>query len=230
LHDRHHPAKTPARQLRVVRDGETNASSETACAQAAVRPALALWRLDRSSTLTLPSELAAKLIGHYSDPGDLVLTAPGAYNAIRQARRLDRRALSIARRTPSEATSTAEVIELRPDERADLAIAAPSDQRAPDLGQLVGRLKPGAFLVLALDHPHGWLGEVVQIAKKDGLQYWQHIVALEPGELELEPANAGRATNRSRSLRCHRDLVVFRQPARADTLVVGVAAVGGSAA
>jgi hypothetical protein len=122
-------------------------------------------------------------------------------------------------------------IALRPDERAQLAIAALSaragERRAGELAaQLSARLNPGAFLVLAPVDARGRLGAIVQACQEQGLQYWQHVVALHSDE--LEPA-AAEGTG-CRSLRRHRDLLVFRCPAAADALASEAAAVAEVAA
>jgi hypothetical protein len=70
--------------------------------------------------------------------------------------------------------------------------------------------------VLAPVDARGRLGAIVHVCQQQGLQYWQHLVVLHPGELESEPI-AAEGTG-CRSLRWHRDLLVFRRPAAADAL------------
>jgi len=52
--------------------------------------------------------------------------------------------------------------------------------------QLRDRLKPGGFLVLAPDDARGPIGAIVRGCQQQGLQYWQHVVAIDPGEPEQE--------------------------------------------
>lgn len=236
----HHPHRrtetTSAPQLRLITGTDSPVRSETESTRARVKPALAVWRLERSrSTRPLPSELARQLIEHYTEPGDLVLASQGASDALRQARRLGRRALPLntCRRNARGPSESADVIALRPDEPAELAIVVVtprvSERRAADLAaQLSERLKPGAFLVLAPDDVGGRLGAIVRACQQQGLQYWQHVVALHPDELEPKPV-AAEGTGR-RSLRCHRDLLIFRRPAATDALASKAAAVAEVAA
>jgi hypothetical protein len=101
------------------------------------------------------------------------------------------------------------LIELRPNERADLAICVPRKRSLPDLAELCDRLKPGAFVVLVpADARHG-LGAVVHACQQQGLQYWQHVVALDPAD--REPKAEPRGPSERRARRCHRDLLVFRR-------------------
>jgi hypothetical protein len=164
---------------------------------------------DRSSAGPLPGELVRRLIAHYSDPGDLVVVATGASDALHQARRLGRRALTlpVCDHEPRDARSN--LIELRPNERADLAIGLLRKRSVPDLPQLCDRLKPGAFIVLVRGDEHHGLGGVVHACQQQGLQYWQHVVALDPAEREREAEP--RELNERRARRCHRDLLVFRR-------------------
>jgi hypothetical protein len=217
-----------ARPLQLATATDAAATNESEATPAGGRPALAVWRLKRSSNRPLPSELVRQLIAHYSQPGDLVLAAA---DALRQAERLGRRALST--NPHASAARAGRVIALRPDERAALAIAAlnagASERRAGDLAaQLSARLNPGAFLVLAAVDARGRLGAIVQACQQQGLQYWQHVVALHPGELEPQPV-AVEGTG-CRSLRRHRDLLIFRRPAAANALASGAAAVAEVAA
>src|SRR5439155_15551162 len=111
-----------ARPLQLVTAADAAARHESEATPAGGRPALAVWRLERSSNRPLPRELTRQLIAHYSEPGDLVL---GAADALRQAKRLGRRALPTnAHASAARAGRPGRVIALRPDERAQLAIAA----------------------------------------------------------------------------------------------------------
>jgi hypothetical protein len=217
-----------ARPLQLVTDTDATATNESEATPASGRPALAVWRLERSSNRPLPSELVRQLIAHYSEPGDLILAAA---DALPQTRRLRRRALST--NPHASRVRAGRVIALRPDERAVLAIAAlnarANERSAAKLAaQLSARLNPGAFLVLAPVDAHGRLGAIVHACQQQGLQYWQHVVALQPGELEPQPV-AVEGTG-SRSLRRHHDLLVFRRPAGADALASEAAAVAEVAA
>jgi hypothetical protein len=217
-----------ARRLQLVTATDAAASNESEATPAGGRPALAVWRLERSSNRPLPSELVRQLIAHYSEPGDLVLAAA---DALRQAERLGRRALST--NPHASGVRAGRVIALRPDERAELAIAAlnsrASERRAADrAAQLSARLNPSAFLVLAPVDARGRLGAIVHACQQQGLQYWQHVVVLHPGELKSKLV-AVEGTG-CRSLRCHHDLLIFRRPAAADALTREAAAVAEVAA
>jgi hypothetical protein len=205
-----HERKEASPPLQLVSDTEKGASHRTPPQEVSAKPALAVWRLDRSSAAPLPGELVRRLIAHYSDPGDLVVVATGASEALRQARRLGRRALTLPvcdHGPPRDARSN--LIELRSNERADLAIGLLRKRSVPDLRQLCDRLKPGAFIVLVRgDESHG-LGAVVHACQQQGLQYWQHVVALDPAEREREAEP--RELSERRARRCHRDLLVFRR-------------------
>jgi hypothetical protein len=223
------------RHLRLVTDSDAHASVDSEPRQTRAKPALAVWRLERTSKRALPSNLARQLIAHYTNRGDLVLASRRSGNeALRQATRLGRRAvpLEASNRQGGDAAADAEaVIALRPNEGADLAIAAlnvnASERHATQLAaQLLARLKPGAFLVLALEEGRDCLGAIVHACQQNGLQYWQHVVALDPaafnGELSGEDADAAEGR---RSIRCHRDLLVLRRPGQADAPVGKAAAV-----
>jgi hypothetical protein len=220
------------RHLRLVSDSDAHASVDSEPRQTRAKPALAVWRLERTSTRALPSNLARQLIAHYTDRGDLVLAARrSGTETLRQARRLGRRAVPFeaSNRPAGDAAADGEaVIALRPNEGADFAIAAlnvnASERHATELAaQLLPRLKPGAFLVLALEDARDCLGAIVHAGQQNGLQYWQHVVALDPTAYNGEPSGRDAAEGR-RSIRCHRDLLVFRRPIHADALA-GEAAV-----
>ena len=72
--------------------------------------------------------------------------------------------------------------------------------------------------MLALDGAHGPLGAIVRACQQQGLQYWQHIVAVDPRQPGRERSGGGATGDAARSLRCHRDLLVFRRPAQADAV------------
>jgi len=211
------------RHLRLVTDTDAHASADSEPRQTRAKPALAVWRLERASKRALPSNLARQLIAHYTDRGDLVL-APrrGGSEALRQARRLGRRALPLEASNRHAGDAAADAIALRPNERADLAIAAlnvnASERHATQLAaQLLARLKPGAYLVLAPEDARDRLGAIVHACQQNGLQYWQHVVALDPAAYNGQPSGRDAAEGR-RSIRCHRDLLVFRRPAQADAV------------
>jgi hypothetical protein len=220
-------ATTTTRNLRLISETDTPSRSETEGTRPRTKPALAVYRLECSSNKPLPGELARQLIAHYTDRGDLVLATQRASNALPQARRLDRRArpLSARRRCACETGVRGEaVIALRPNERADLAIGAlnanASERRASHVAaQLSARLKPGAFLVLVFDDARDHLGAIVHACQQQGLRYWQHVVALDAAAIDCEPSDEDvLATERRRSIRCHRDLLVFRRPAHTNAL------------
>jgi hypothetical protein len=226
----HHAQTTPTRELRLVAEDHAGTAGTTAAGRARARPALAVWPLACRGKQPLPRELARQLLAHYSEPGDLVLAAPSAGEALRAAQQLGRRILPLKTRARRSAASTG-VTPLRASEHADLAIAvlgaaATARRAANAAARLTERLKPGAFLALALDGAHGPLGAVVRACQQQGLQYWQHIVALDPRQLAPERGGAGEA---ARSLRRHRDLLVFRRPAQAEA-VAGEAASAEAAA
>ena len=199
-------------RLRLV--SETDATSCASASGDASRTALGVWRLECSSARRLPDELARRLIAHYSDPGELVVAAAGAGAALRQARRLGRRALALSVREPSPPTRS-NLTELRPNERADLAIALLRKRSLAELQlpQLCDRVKPGAFIVVVPADVRHTLGEIVNACQQQGLQYWQHVVALDPAERESAADTCrGRAQY---ARRCHRDLLVFRRDTEA---------------
>jgi hypothetical protein len=220
LHQHHgQPART--RPLRLVTENDAHAGATTAATPARARPALAVWPLACRGTRPLPRELARQLLAHYSEPGELVIAAASAREALRAAQQLGRRSLLLTTcaRTLSVAPA---VTQLHADERADLAIAAlgavASARAASRAARLNEWLKPGAFVVLALDGSHGPLGAIVRACQRQGLQYWQHIIALDPRQLAREAKGGGTRGDAVRSIRCHRDLLVFRRPAEADAL------------
>ncbi|MBA3736779.1 MAG: hypothetical protein H0W90_16575, partial [Actinobacteria bacterium] len=134
------------------------------------------------------------------------------------------------------AANAGAVIALRPNERAALAIAAlgagASERPGSELtAQLLARLEAGAFLVLGLADARDGFGAIVRACQRQGLQYWQHVVALGPAAFTSEPPDGDDgARERRRSIRCHRDLLVFRQPAHAAALAGVKAAVAEVAA
>ena len=205
------------RPLRLVANSQGR-DAEAASARRA--PALAAWRLEHRSTSGLPAELARRLIVQYSDPGQLVIAAGNAGAVPAQARRLGRRALpfnSKRRAGPQTNSGREAVIPLRPHERADLAIVAlhnaDAERLADRCAQLSAELKAGGFLILALAREtRAQLGALVRDCQQHGLQYWQHIVAIDP-TAQPEPAGERRIPKGARDvLRCHRDLLVFRRP------------------
>jgi hypothetical protein len=217
----HHAQTEPTRPLRLVADGDARAAGTIAAQRARARPALAVWPLAARGKRPLPRELARQLLAHYSEPGDLVLAAPSAGEALRAAPQLGRRSLPPTTRAGT--SPPAGVTRLRANEHADLAIAAlgaaaSARGAAKIAARLTERLKPGAFLVLALEGAHGPLGAIVRVCQQQGLQYWQHIVAIDPGQLVPEDSRGSAAGDAARSIRCHRDLLVFRRPAQADAV------------
>ena len=232
-------------QLRLARPAETEAKRQPQT----VEPALAVWRLARSTrTNPLPRELACQAISHYTDPGDLVL-APDRRGGelLEQAARLGRRALpleaALAQSRTAPGTRVAQtVVALRADQGAELVLApirtGPCERR---LAALLPLLRPGGFLVVTRSaradaNRSGGLGSIVRAAQQSGLQYWQHIVALTPGAAGHEPPTRShppqmRAPEQDggRAIRCHHDLLVFRRPAPAEA-GVAAAAVAGVAA
>jgi hypothetical protein len=191
--------------------------------------ALAVWRLERASrTNALPCELARAAILHYTDPDDLVLAPKLRGGALLQtAAALGRRALPLAP-TAAGAGDAESVLPLRAHAGAALVLA-PIGARANErrLARAAARLVPllatGGFLVLARGtRARGdALGAVVRACQENGLQYWQHVVALTPGLIDgnesAARSNAARMSTAraARALRRHHDLLVFRRPAHA---------------
>jgi hypothetical protein len=204
-----HERKEPSPPLRLVSDTEKRTSHRRLPQEVSAKPALAVWQLDRRSARALPGELVRRLIAHYSDPGDLVVVATGASDALHQARRLGRRALTLPVCDHGARDARSNLIELRPNKRADLAIGLLRKRSVPDLRQLCDGLKPGAFVVLVRGDEHHGLGAVVHACQQRGLRYWQHVVALDPAEREREAEPHELSERRAR--RCHRDLLVFRR-------------------
>jgi DNA modification methylase len=173
--------------------------------------------VQQTSGSALPAELARRLIAHYSDPGQLVIAAGNSGAACVQARRLGRRALPYNGKR--RANEGAVVIPLRSHERADLALLAANKKTqaqrlAERSAQISRQLKAGGFLVLALaPDTHAQLGALVGACQQHGLQYWQHIVAIDANLQETDAATAELIPRRARDggARCHRDLLVFRR-------------------
>ena len=190
---------------------------------------LAVWRLERKrSTNPLSRELARAAIAHYSDPGELVLVPKLRGGELLQAAAtLDRRALPLApnaakaenvtplRRSRGEAALVLAPLGARPSARRLQRVAA----------ALLPLLKPGGFLALARGiaaSDSSGLGEIVRTCQGQGLQYWQHVIALTPAATSGEASGAQAASARKRSsddrraVRCHHDLLVFRRSAHAE--------------
>jgi hypothetical protein len=95
--------------------------------------------------------------------------------------------------------------------------------------RLLPLLRDGGFLALA--HPErarasDGHGEAVRACQRQGLQYWQHVVALTSDasaaiDARTESVHTKKAGD-GRTVRCHRDLLVFRGPA--DAVVAQTAA------
>ncbi|MFL5958682.1 MAG: hypothetical protein ACJ75G_00240 [Gaiellaceae bacterium] len=202
---------------------------------------LAVWRLERTRrTNPLPRELARAAIAHYSDPGELVLVPKlRGGELLHAAAALGRRALPLV---PSAAKAE-NVTPLHRNRGGAALVLAPlgARPRARRLQRvaaaLLPLLKPGGFLALArgtATTDSSGLGEIVRTCQGQGLQYWQHVIALAP---EVTPGAASgaraqaasarkRSTNDRRAVRCHHDLLVFRRPADAieQTTTAAVAA------
>jgi hypothetical protein len=230
------------RHLRLITPADAQATRETLMSQTGCEPELAIFRLERATTnQLLPSELARRVIAHYSDRGDLVLTS--RRRVLAQALALRRRALALStiHTRSTEATAAgSRLIALRPDERADLAVATlkteASERRASSLAAcLFPLLKPGAFLVIALERRQQGLGTIVRACQDTGLQYWQHVITLEPtlppaGEPQQAKRTDAAAREGLRAVCCHRDLLVFRRPVPADALATEEVALEQAAA
>jgi hypothetical protein len=202
---------------------------------------LAVWRLERTGrTNPLPRELAGAAIAHYSDPGELVLVPKLRGGELLQAAAaLGRRALPLA---PSAAKAES-VTPLRRNRSGAALVLAPLGARPSArrlqrvAAALLPLLKPGGFLALArgtVATDSSGLGEIVRTCQEQGLQYWQHVIALTPtvttGAVSGAPAQAASARKRStddrRAVRCHHDLLVFRRSADAiehTTIAAGAA-------
>jgi hypothetical protein len=207
--------------LRLVAENDAHAA-DTAPERARARPALAAWPLATRGKRSLPPELAHRLIANYSEPGELVVAAPSARAALRGARQLGRRSLPLTPRA-QRSSAPAGVTAPHANEYADLAMAVlgtPASLRAAAAiaARPRERLKPGGFLVLALEGTHGPLGAIVRACQQQGLQYWQHVVAIDRRQLTCEGTGGGAGGDAVRSIRCHRDLLVFRRPAQADAV------------
>jgi hypothetical protein len=205
---------------------------------------LAVWRLERARrTNPLPRELARTAIVHYSDPGELVLVPKLRGGELPHA------AAALGRRALPLAPSAAKAENLTPLHRnrgaaalvlAPLA-ARPSARRLQRVAaSLLPLLKPGGFLALARGTAatdSSGLGEIVRSCQGEGLQYWQHVIALTPeitpGATSGAPAQASserkRSTDGRRAVRCHHDLLVFRRPAEAIEQTTSAAAAATAA-
>ena len=197
--------------------------------------ALAVWRLEHArATDPLPHELAHAAIAHYTDLGDLVLVPNLRGGELLQtAAALGRRALPLTPQARS-AKQAERVVPLHRDAGAALVLAPlgarPTVRRIEQVAaRLLPLLRDGGFLALArrerarASNGHG---EVVRACQRQGLQYWQHVVALTPdANAAIEARTESMYTKRAgdgRTVRCHRDLLVFRGPA--DAVVAQTAA------
>jgi hypothetical protein len=218
-----------ARQLR--RRADAQAGPQQDAPSVPRKQALAVWLLEHASrTDPLPCELARAAILHYTDPGDLVL-APKLRGGelLQTAAALGRRALPLA---PSAASAEVaeSVIALRAGAGAALVLA-PIGARASErrlervAARLLPLLRPGGFLALARGTGatrSDALCDVVRACQDNGLQYWQHVIAL---RADLTDGNeSGTRTKPERTStakavqarRHHRDLLVFRRSAHAE--------------
>ncbi len=216
----------PDLMRRPARDTETEVEADREADSAPRELALAVWRIERTNPANpLPRELAHTAIVHYTDPGDLVF-APKLRGGelLQTAAALGRRALPLAPSTGS--TDDAESgIPLRPGASAALVLA-PLAARASErrlarvAAMLLPLLRPGGFLALARGRRvvrGDALGAVVHACQENGLQYWQHVVALTPAVAAGDESGAcRRRTGGDRTIRCHHDLVVFRRPEHAN--------------
>ena len=199
---------------------------------------LAVWQLERASgTDPFPRGLARAAILHYTDPGELVL-APKLRDGelLQSAAALGRRALPLAPGADSTGIAGS-VIPLRADAGAALVLA-PLGARANErrlervAARLLPLLRPGGFLALArgtLATRSDGLGAAVRACQDNGLQYWQHVVALRAeltdgnaSTTRSKPERASAATLQAR--RQHHDLLVFRRPAHAEQAAACAAA------
>ena len=194
---------------------------------------LAVWRLERTRhTNPLPRELARAAIAHYSDPGELVLVPKlRGGELLHAAATLGRRALPLAP-SAAKAAKAEHVIRLHRSRGAAALVLAPLGARPSTrrlqraAAALLPLLKPGGFLAIArgtaATESNG-LGEIVCACQGQGLQYWQHVIALTPeltagaasGAPEPAASERKRSTDDRRAVRCHHDLLVFRRPAGA---------------
>jgi hypothetical protein len=216
----------PDSMRRPARDTETEVEADRKADSVPRDLALAVWRIERANPANpLPRELAHTAIVHYTDPGDLVF-APKLRGGdlLQTAAALGRRALPLAPSTGSTDDAQS-VIPLRPGASAALVLA-PLGARASErrlarvAAMLLPLLRPGGFLALARGRRAvrgDALGTVVHACQENGLQYWQHVVALTPAVAADDESGAcRRRTGGDRAIRCHHDLVVFRRPEHAN--------------
>ena len=190
--------------------------------------ALAVWRLEHArATEPLPHELAHAAIAHYTDIGDLVLV-PNLRGGelLRTGAALGRRALPLTPQALS-AKQAERVVPLRRDADAALVLAPlrarPTVRRIEQVAaRLLPLLRDGGFLALAHTEracASNGQGEAVRACRRQGLQYWQHVVVLTPdanAATDARPESVHtRKAGDGRAVRCHRDLLVFRRPAGA---------------
>jgi hypothetical protein len=232
---------------RPARDVEMEVEADREADSVPREQALAVWRIERANLANaLPRELAHTAIVHYTDPGDLVL-APKLRGGelLQTAAALGRRALPLAPSTSSTDDAEA-VIPLRPGASAALVLAplaahASERRLARVAAMLFPLLRPGGFLALARGRRvvrSDALGAVVHACQENGLQYWQHVVALtsavaaddESGACAARAGACRRRTRGDRAIRCHHDLVVFRRPEHANAEHATGAVVGAVAA
>ena len=195
--------------------------SDARPAQLPAPPQLAVWLQPGVGGGRLPAATARRLIGCYSDPGELILTASRRLAA--EARQLNRRADKPAPPQQRDASST--IVPLPKRTKAVLAVAelpAGDGERAAArvAARLGPQLAPGGFLALAPAPPRPEqpreLGPIVRACQHAGLRYWQHIVAIDQSALEDSLPFAALAAGPGadgRVRRTHRDLLIFRRPA-----------------
>ena len=175
---------------------------------ATASPLLAVWAcpgLNDDPTEPLSDPLCQRLIEHYSDPGNLILTQEAGRQL---AARLGRRALPLnpllQQPTPGNGGARDRALRRLPSPAAQLILLAPGPETNLQPERIRRLLAPGGFLVLAppaSGRPQ--LGETIGRWRRSGLRYWQHLIAFDPNEPTRTKPHPRHG---------HRDLLVFHQP------------------
>ena len=179
---------------------------------------LAVWLSPAGSDEELHG-VSRRLIGHYSDPGDLILTEESEVAKV--ARQLNRRA---DRLRPSTVRRAGAAVTPLPLQRGPVlvlaALTATDKEQAARIAEVAAaRLAPAGFVALSLiaagrTARAPYLGRIVEACRGAGLRYWQHIIVIDR-VASIPPAARAAAPRRGtapiRSRRVHSDLLVFRR-------------------
>jgi hypothetical protein len=167
-------------------------------------PQLAVWLDPEPSHHRLSDQLTRRLIEHYTDPGDLILTDRDAEPI---ALRLRRRAQPLVPVNPEDAPMNVVTFPCR-DLATFALLQVTGRDLEPAIQALMPRLASGAFLALVPRADARTLGRLVEACEANGLRYWQHIVVFDPAATGTADAAPVDQTAHTR-----RDVLVLRQEA-----------------